>query len=116
MAGPDGWTDASAAAGLTATPLQHIAVGSTEIALSFCDDSFGASGRDGLLQAAKGAITQEQDVGGVARRNSCWGRLRAPCGGTEAIVPSVILSSACWTLTGHVAGAHGRLRAVRGTR
>ena len=30
-------------------------------------------------------------------RNSCCGCLRPPCGGTLAIVPSMILSSACWT-------------------
>ena len=30
-------------------------------------------------------------------RNSCCGCLRPPCGGTEATVPSIILSSACWT-------------------
>ena len=28
-------------------------------------------------------------------RSSCWGCLRPPCGGTDAIVPSRILSSAC---------------------
>ncbi len=30
-------------------------------------------------------------------RNSCCGCLRPPCGGTEAVVPSISLSSACWT-------------------
>src|SRR3712207_9260556 len=30
-------------------------------------------------------------------RNSCCGCLRPPCGGTEATVPSMILSSACCT-------------------
>ena len=30
-------------------------------------------------------------------KNSCWGCFRPPCGGTEAIVPSIILSSACCT-------------------
>jgi hypothetical protein len=30
-------------------------------------------------------------------RNSCCGCLRPPCGGTEAMVPSMILSSACCT-------------------
>ena len=30
-------------------------------------------------------------------RNSWWGCLRPPCGGTEAVVPSRIFSSACWT-------------------
>src|SRR6266849_5006069 len=30
-------------------------------------------------------------------RNSCWGCLRPPYGGTEATVPSMILSSACCT-------------------
>ena len=30
-------------------------------------------------------------------RNSWWGCLRPPCGGTEAVVPSRILSSACCT-------------------
>ena len=29
--------------------------------------------------------------------NSWWGCLRPPCGGTEAVVPSMIFSSACWT-------------------
>ena len=29
--------------------------------------------------------------------NSWWGCLRPPWGGTEAVVPSRILSSACWT-------------------
>ena len=28
-------------------------------------------------------------------RNSWWGCLRPPCGGTEAVVPSRIFSSAC---------------------
>src|SRR5437868_2611959 len=31
-------------------------------------------------------------------RNSCCGCLRPPCGGTDAVVPSMILSSACCTL------------------
>ena len=30
-------------------------------------------------------------------RNSWWGCLRPPCGGTEAVVPSRIFSSACCT-------------------
>src|SRR5262249_50787139 len=30
-------------------------------------------------------------------RNSCCGCLRPPCGGTDAIVPSMILSKACCT-------------------
>ncbi len=30
-------------------------------------------------------------------RNSCWGCLRPPCGGTEATVPSMIFSRACCT-------------------
>jgi hypothetical protein len=30
-------------------------------------------------------------------RNSCWGCLRPPCGGTEATVPSMILRRACCT-------------------
>ena len=30
-------------------------------------------------------------------RNSCCGCLRPPCGGTEAIVPSISFSSACCT-------------------
>ena len=30
-------------------------------------------------------------------RNSCWGCLRPPCGGTEATVPSISFSSACCT-------------------
>ena len=30
-------------------------------------------------------------------RNYCCGCLRPPCGGTEAVVPSRIFSSACWT-------------------
>ena len=30
-------------------------------------------------------------------RNSWWGCLRPPCGGTLAVVPSRIFSSACWT-------------------
>src|SRR5499433_1527952 len=30
-------------------------------------------------------------------RNSCCGCLRPPCGGTDAMVPSMILSSACCT-------------------
>ena len=30
-------------------------------------------------------------------RNSCCGCLRPPCGGTEAVVPSISFSSACWT-------------------
>jgi hypothetical protein len=30
-------------------------------------------------------------------RNSCCGCLRPPCGGTEAMVPSMILSNACCT-------------------
>src|SRR5438105_1905931 len=30
-------------------------------------------------------------------RNSCCGCLRPPCGGTEAIVPSMIFRSACCT-------------------
>ena len=30
-------------------------------------------------------------------RNSWWGCLRPPCGGTEAVVPSRIFRSACWT-------------------
>jgi nitrite reductase/ring-hydroxylating ferredoxin subunit len=42
MAGADGWTDVGAAAELAATPLQRIAVGNSEIALSFRDGSFGA--------------------------------------------------------------------------
>ena len=29
--------------------------------------------------------------------NSWCGCLRPPCGGTEAVVPSMIFSSACWT-------------------
>jgi nitrite reductase/ring-hydroxylating ferredoxin subunit len=42
VAGADGWTDVGAAAELAATPLQRIAVGNSEIALSFRDGSFGA--------------------------------------------------------------------------
>jgi nitrite reductase/ring-hydroxylating ferredoxin subunit len=42
MAGADGWTDVGAAAELAARPLQRIAVGNSEIALSFRDGSFGA--------------------------------------------------------------------------
>ncbi len=30
-------------------------------------------------------------------RNSCCGCLRPPWGGTDAIVPSIIFNSACWT-------------------
>jgi hypothetical protein len=30
-------------------------------------------------------------------RNSCCGCLRPPCGGTEAVVPSISFRSACWT-------------------
>ena len=30
-------------------------------------------------------------------KNSCWGCLRPPCGGTEAMVPSISLSRACCT-------------------
>ena len=42
MAGADGWTDVGAAAELAATPLRRIAVGNSEIALSFRVGSFGA--------------------------------------------------------------------------
>jgi nitrite reductase/ring-hydroxylating ferredoxin subunit len=42
MAGAEGWTDVGAARELAATPLQRIAVGNSEIALSFRDGSFGA--------------------------------------------------------------------------
>ena len=42
MAGADGWTDVGAAAELAATPLRRIAVGNSEIALSFRAGSFGA--------------------------------------------------------------------------
>jgi nitrite reductase/ring-hydroxylating ferredoxin subunit/multimeric flavodoxin WrbA len=42
MAEADGWTDVGAATELAATPLRRIAVGNSEIALSFCAGSFGA--------------------------------------------------------------------------
>ena len=29
--------------------------------------------------------------------NSCWGCFLPPCGGIDAIVPSINLSNACWT-------------------
>src|SRR5258705_2453679 len=45
-------------------------------------------------------------------RNSCCGCLRPPCGGTEAMVPSMILSSACCT-PGHIEDARKRLRQQR---
>jgi len=41
MAGIDGWADVGAAAELAATPLRRIAVGNSEIALSFRAGSFG---------------------------------------------------------------------------
>jgi hypothetical protein len=43
--------------------------------------------------------------------NSWWGCLRPPWGGTEAVVPSRILSRACWTPSpAHVARDRGVLR------
>ena len=51
-------------------------------------------------------------------RNSWWGCLRPPCGGTLATVPSRILSSACWTpspLTSRVIDGLSALRAILST-
>ena len=47
--------------------------------------------------------------------NSWWGCLRPPWGGTEAVVPSRILSSACWTPspdTSRVIDGFSDLRAI----
>ena len=47
--------------------------------------------------------------------NSWWGCLRPPCGGTEAVVPSRILSSACCTPspeTSRVIDGFSDLRAI----
>ncbi len=51
-------------------------------------------------------------------RNSWCGCLRPPCGGTEATVPSRILSSACWTPspdTSRVIDGLSALRAILST-
>ena len=47
--------------------------------------------------------------------NSWWGCLRPPCGGTEAVVPSRIFSSACCTPspdTSRVIDGFSLLRAI----
>src|SRR5213596_772427 len=46
-------------------------------------------------------------------RNSCWGCLRPPLGGTLAVVPSMILSSACYALARHVACDRGVVALAR---
>ena len=51
-------------------------------------------------------------------RNSWWGCLRPPWGGTEATVPSRIFSSACWTPspeTSRVIDGLSALRAILST-
>ena len=51
-------------------------------------------------------------------RNSWWGCLRPPCGGTDAVVPSRIFSSACWTPspeTSRVIDGLSALRAILST-
>jgi hypothetical protein len=51
-------------------------------------------------------------------RNSWCGCLRPPCGGTEAVVPSRIFSSACWTPspeTSRVIDGLSALRAILST-
>ena len=51
-------------------------------------------------------------------RNSWWGCLRPPCGGTLACVPSRIFSSACWTPspdTSRVIDGLSALRAILST-
>jgi len=51
-------------------------------------------------------------------RNSWWGCLRPPWGGTEAVVPSRIFSSACWTPspeTSRVIDGLSALRAILST-
>ncbi len=61
------------------------------------DRGRAAATRDDLLEAGKRTAADEEDVRRVDLQNSCCGCLRPPCGGTEATVPSMILSSACWT-------------------
>src|SRR5262249_47546401 len=50
------------------------------------------------------------DAADNACRNSCCGCLRPPCGGTDAVVPSMILSSACCTTSHHSRNPAGRTR------
>jgi hypothetical protein len=53
--------------------------------------------RDDLLKTTEGAATHEQNVGGVDLDILLLGMLAAALGGTEAMVPSIILRSACCT-------------------
>ena len=55
-----------------------------------------ATRRNDLLKSGEGAATDEQDIGAIDLKEFLL-RILAPCGGTRAIVPSMILSSACCT-------------------
>ena len=50
-----------------------------------------------LSRPAKAPPTMNSTLVVSIWMNSWCGCLRPPCGGTEAVVPSRIFSSACWT-------------------
>src|SRR5581483_7906557 len=53
--------------------------------------------RNNLLETGESAAADEQNIRGVDLQEFLLRMLAAPCGGTLAIVPSMILSSACCT-------------------
>ena len=74
---------------------------------------------DDLFEFGERAAADEQDVRRVDRQEFLVRvRLRPPCGGTDATVPSSILRSACWTPspeTSRVIDGLSALRAILST-